>query len=73
MGNYGMKRYIDKNTDKEKIKKIINEMLDDREFWAGGITDAEKKLHEELGFTIRQSGKIERMLKGVANRLAKKI
>ena len=69
-----MKEYLlDKEVDQKEIKYIINKILEDKELWNGGITKMDKKLQEEYGFTTKESAKIETMLRGVVNRLSKKV
>ena len=65
-----MKNYKDFNK-KEKVVRIILEIINDNESWGGGIPAIDSELIE-MGFTDKEAGAIEHQLMDVINRLCKK-
>ena len=56
----------------EKSTRIIMDILKDKELLKGGITEADKEL-QELGFTEKQAGEIQRRLRNIALKINKKV
>ncbi len=58
-------------SEMENTKRIINQIINDEEFFNGGIGETEREL-KAAGFTERQAGEIVFRLRKVAEKIAAK-